>query len=87
MKHLTADEILEFVSLSKLDDEAIRLSAAVNGHIRQCEKCRKLVSAFQLIQDEMSKPRTGGACRTHTAGNMVIEERKAAALPKFEDLR
>ena len=55
MKHLTVDEIMDFVSLTELNSEAIRLSAYVNGHIRQCEKCLNLVRAFQMIYDEFSR--------------------------------
>ncbi len=52
MKHLTVDEIINFVSLTELNSEAIELSATVNGHIRNCENCLKLVSSFQMIYDE-----------------------------------
>lgn len=60
MKHLTVDEIIEFVSLTELNGEAINLSASVNGHIRECEKCLKLVRAFQMIYDEFSRLSSGG---------------------------
>ena len=52
MNHLTVDEILDFVSLSELSIEAVELSAAVNGHIRNCDNCLKLVQSFQMIYDE-----------------------------------
>jgi len=52
MNHLTVDEIIEFVSSSKLNDETVALSAKVNGHIRKCDKCMRLVNAFQLVHDE-----------------------------------
>ncbi len=55
MKHLTVDEMLDFVSLTELNNESIQRSAAVNGHIRKCEKCLKLVRSFQLIYDEFSR--------------------------------
>lgn len=35
MEHLTVDEIIEFVSLTELNNEAINLFASVNGHIRK----------------------------------------------------
>ena len=60
MKHLTVDEILDFVSLTELNNESIELSAAVNGHIRKCEKCLKLLRAFQMIYDEFSRINVGG---------------------------
>ena len=54
MEHLTVDEIIEFVSLTKMDSKAIELSATVNGHIRKCEKCLEQVRAFQKIHDEFT---------------------------------
>lgn len=52
MKHLTVDEIIDFVSLNELNSEAIRISSIVNEHIRDCEECLNLVRSFQLIYDE-----------------------------------
>ncbi len=54
MKHLTVEEMLDFVSLTELSRESITLAATVNGHTRRCEKCRKAVNAFQLIYDEFA---------------------------------
>ena len=58
MKHLTVDQIIDFVSITKLDNESIELFATVNGHIRQCEKCLELVRAFQNIYDEFCRLNT-----------------------------
>ncbi len=52
MKHLNVDDIINFVSLTELNEEALELSAAVNSHIRNCQKCLETVRAFQLIYDE-----------------------------------
>lgn len=52
MNHLTIDEIINFVSSSELNDEVVALSTRVNGHIRECDKCLKLVNAFQTVYDE-----------------------------------
>ena len=52
MKHITVDEIIRFVSLTELNDEAVALAADVNAHIAGCDKCLELVNAFQLIYDE-----------------------------------
>ena len=52
MNHLTVDEIIDFVSSSELNDEVVALSTRVNGHIRNCDKCLKLVNAFQTVYDE-----------------------------------
>ncbi len=55
MKHLTIDEILDFVSIADLSRESVTLAAMVNGHTRKCEKCRKNVCAFQLIYDKFTE--------------------------------
>lgn len=52
MEHLNVEKIIAFVSLTELNSEAIRLSADVNGHIRECKKCLELVRSFQMIYDE-----------------------------------
>ena len=60
MKHLTVDAMIDFVSLTELNREAIELSTVVNGHIRTCRTCRERVSAFQVIFDELHREFTGG---------------------------
>lgn len=54
MKHLKVEQIIDFVSLTQFDSEAVALSATVNGHIRKCQKCLRLAKAFQMIHDEFS---------------------------------
>ena len=71
MTHLTVDEIIEFVSLNKLNREALKLSATVNGHIRKCEKCLNRVNAFQMIYDEFSR------CNTNTDFKKYLAENKS----------
>ena len=55
MKHLTVDEMIDFVSLTKLDADALMLSATVNEHIRDCDQCLRYVQAFQMIHDEFAR--------------------------------
>ncbi len=55
MSHLTVDEIISFVSLTELNEEALELSAAVNRHICECKKCFELVNNFQTVYDEFSR--------------------------------
>jgi len=71
MRHLTVDEILDFVSLTELNDEAMQLSAAVNGHIRNCDKCLKLVRSFQMIYDEFMKLNTSGDFKGFVSENLL----------------
>lgn len=55
MKHLTVDEMIDFVSFNKLDSESLALAAKVNAHIFECHTCRKKVEVFQMIYDELVK--------------------------------
>lgn len=55
MEHLTANEIISFVSLTENNEESIALCAYINGHIRKCEECRKTVNAFQFVYEEFCK--------------------------------
>lgn len=71
MKHLTVDEIIDFVSMTELNNEAIQLSGAVNGHVRKCEKCLNLVRAFQMIYDEFSERNMRGHFKTYAAESIA----------------
>lgn len=55
MKHVTVDEMIDFVSFEKIDRETIDLASKVNAHILKCESCRKKILAFQTIYDELLK--------------------------------
>lgn len=55
MNHLTIEEIIEFVSLSEFNAEAVRLASAVNTHIVRCEQCLRLVQAFQSVYGEFER--------------------------------
>ena len=73
MDHLTIDEIIDFVSLDRLNRESVELSAAVNGHIRRCKKCLKLVRAFQMIYDEFERLNMSGDLKKYISENNLIE--------------
>ncbi len=55
MTHLTAQEIIDFVSFDKLTDETIALSKKVNEHILSCTECFEKVSAFQQVYEELGR--------------------------------
>lgn len=76
MKHLTVDEIIQFVSLTELNSEAINLSASVNEHIRKCGKCLKLVRAFQMIYDEFSRTSQGNDFKKYIIEDILKEKNK-----------
>lgn len=52
MSHLTFDEVVEYVSLSKLNEEALLLASKVDTHIRDCDECLELVRAVRAIYEE-----------------------------------
>lgn len=53
MEHLRIENIIEFVSFDTLSEENIKASALVNEHLCECEQCRKVVRAAQLIYDTL----------------------------------
>lgn len=55
MDHLTLDDIIEFVSLTEINDESMQLISAVNTHIAECGECRALVRSFQTVYDELAR--------------------------------
>lgn len=73
MNHLTVEDIINFVSLTELNSEALELCATVNSHIRKCEKCLKLVRAFQTIYDEFSRLQIGVDFKTYALESISAE--------------
>ncbi len=85
MDHLTIDEILEFVDLHSMDAASVRLCARVNGHIRKCEKCFQLVSAFQLLYDEFTRVHHGGDFKRYAMAALEeqLESNTDEVYPEF----
>ena len=54
-KHLTTEEIIDFVSFETVNEKTLALASAVNGHIRECAECRQRVAAFGDIYEELCK--------------------------------
>ena len=55
MNHLTTTEIIDFVSINKMDADSMKLASRVNGHILKCDECLKLVESFQEVYDELQR--------------------------------
>lgn len=53
MKHLSIEEIIEYVTANKVDSETLDLLSKVNGHIRVCPACREKVSAFECVSEAL----------------------------------
>lgn len=55
MIHLTAEEMIDFISIHELTPETLALASKVNTHIRQCERCLTKLQAFQFVGDELTR--------------------------------
>ena len=53
MKHLSVDEMINFVSFDKLDGEALAAASKASAHILKCGACRKKITAYQTVYDEL----------------------------------
>ena len=82
MGHLTVDKIIRFVSLKQLNPQALALATVVNGHIRKCARCRKLVNAFQLIYDEFTLLKIDGDFHRYAS---VMASQKGLDLSQVQD--
>ena len=55
MKHVTVDEIIDFVSLERPDARSLENASKVTAHICECSECLKKVKAFQLVYEEFER--------------------------------
>lgn len=69
MNHLTLDDIIEFISLTDINEETMQLISAVNTHLAVCEECRALARSFQTVYDEML--RTDGMTAEAAEGSIA----------------
>ena len=75
MNHLTFEEIVQYVSLKKLNEEAFLLASKVDTHIRECEPCLELVRAVRSIHDEFVKEKRGCDVRALFDEDSVSDEK------------
>lgn len=76
MNHLTLDEIIDFVSLTEINEESMQLIGKVNTHLAQCRECRELVRSYQLVYDEV----IGTAIRGGLGANTAVADEQVAAI-------
>ena len=55
MEHLSIDEIIQYVTATKVNKETLDLMSKVNGHIRSCSVCKEKVNAYEMVNDEIKK--------------------------------
>lgn len=53
MAHLSIEEMIDFVSISELNEDTLYLASRVNSHILCCPDCLKKVEAFQNVYDAL----------------------------------
>ena len=53
MEHLSIEEIIKYVTSSKVNIETLDLLSKVNGHIRNCPSCKEKVDSYENINDEI----------------------------------
>lgn len=53
MKHLSPEEIIEFISISEITPSSLSLASRVNTHIRSCKSCLEKLQAYQSIQEAL----------------------------------
>jgi hypothetical protein len=75
MKHLTIDEIIDFVSTEKVDCE---LASKVTTHILRCQTCFNKVRAFQNVHDGLNG--IGAVCDI----NEVFDEDEKTMIEELE---
>ena len=54
MKHLTTDEIIDFISVEDAALQNEKLITRVNMHCARCQECFDAVKAFRKIYDEFT---------------------------------
>lgn len=72
-EHLNIEDIIKFVSIDDLSEESVKLTVKVNGHIRNCDKCLKLVTAVQVIYDEFVRLGTNGEFRNYFFDELLAQ--------------
>jgi hypothetical protein len=73
MKHLTIDEIIDFVTSENITDSLV-LASRVNGHIVRCQECFNKVRAFQNVYDGLVDAGTTADIKEALSAQTIIEE-------------
>lgn len=54
MKHLSMDEMINYVSLNDFTSENLEFIAEKNIHLAECKECSDRVMALQVVYDELA---------------------------------
>ena len=95
-KHLSVEDMINFVSADGLGRDELALASRVTYHILRCARCREKVDAFQTVYDELEKAETDFAIRTAAEMKKRQKDRrellrrlyssKSEALNKMEEI-
>ena len=81
MKHLTFEEMADFVSFQTFDEKTVALMQKVTGHICRCGECREKLKAMQTLSDgysDMCKPARTTAQTGKSGGDNAAPAKKQA---------
>ncbi len=84
MNHLTFDEIIEYVSMSKLNEEALMLASKVDTHIRDCDECLELVRAVRAIYEEFVRMKKEKSFTDFLKKPVAVDDKTKARLEEIQ---
>ena len=85
MSHLEFDEIVEYVSLKKLNEESILLASKVDTHIKKCDECLKLVRAVRAMHEEFKRMNANKSLVNFLEKECSVDEKTQARLEELRE--
>ena len=79
-KHLTFDEMVDFVYATKVTDDTIQLAQKVNSHIFTCKECREVFDSIRGVKEITGDMIRANALKLATTATTV---EKVSMLDKF----
>ena len=73
MKHLSAEDIINYVTMDEMNETSLGFCKNVNGHIRGCSACLGKLRKYLDIHDAYSVQNPGGDFRVF-ATELLQEE-------------
>ncbi len=73
MKHLNAEDIINYVTIGELDQETLDFCKNVNGHIRGCSACLGRLRKYLDIHDLYTVQNPGGDFKVFAAEQLQEE--------------
>lgn len=90
MKHLTVEELIDFVTAREPDEQFLSLASRVTEHVRKCRSCLSRLNAFLVVSDglngKLTAQRPGEAQKAKPENNFSVPGGRLRADGKKEDL-